>query len=120
MGIPALEDGLFANLLIFDYLYYICVWERKREGKREGKKGREKEREKGREKGKGITKIARVPSCEVGSTVIRDYTVSVTNHKNCMRVPCAGKKPTVVGCGLYPCAMALCARDQTRNGHIAL
>ena len=23
--IPALEDGLFANLLIFDYLYYIYV-----------------------------------------------------------------------------------------------
>ena len=22
LGIPALEDGLFANLLIFDYLYY--------------------------------------------------------------------------------------------------
>ena len=26
MGIPALEDGLFANLLIFDYLYYIFVF----------------------------------------------------------------------------------------------
>ena len=27
MGIPALEDGLFANLLMFDYLYllsYFC------------------------------------------------------------------------------------------------
>ena len=23
MGIPALEDGLFVNLLIFDYLFYI-------------------------------------------------------------------------------------------------
>ena len=38
MGITALEDGLFANLLTFDYLYYICVL---------------KAREKGREKGKG-------------------------------------------------------------------
>ena len=26
LGIPALEDGLFANLLIFDYLYYIFVF----------------------------------------------------------------------------------------------
>ena len=26
MGIPALEDGLFANLLLFDYLYYIFVF----------------------------------------------------------------------------------------------
>ena len=41
LGIPALEDGLFANLLIFDYLYYICF---EREGKREGKNGREKGR----------------------------------------------------------------------------
>ena len=37
LGIPALEDGLFSNLLIFDYLYYIFYKrERKREGKREG------------------------------------------------------------------------------------
>ena len=42
LGIPALEDGLFANWLIFDYLYYSFV---RREGKRE--------REKGKEKGKG-------------------------------------------------------------------
>ena len=70
MGIPALDDGLFANLLFFDYLYYIFVF-----GKTERKKGRDKEREKGMEKEKGIMKIARVPSCEVGSTVIRDYTV---------------------------------------------
>ena len=45
MGLPALEDGLFANLLIFYYLYvfrYFCKG-----------KGREKEREKGREKGRG-------------------------------------------------------------------
>ena len=35
LGIPALKDGLFANLLIFDYLYYIFY---KREGKREGKR----------------------------------------------------------------------------------
>ena len=41
LGIPALEDGLFANLLIFNYLYYIFV---KLEGKREGKKGRGKGR----------------------------------------------------------------------------
>ena len=48
LGIPALEDGLFANLLISDYLYYIFFKrERKREGKREGKKGREKEGKKG-------------------------------------------------------------------------
>ena len=40
MGIPALEDGLFANLLIFEYLYYLfCL-------------GKEKRREKGREKGR--------------------------------------------------------------------
>ena len=46
LGIPALEDGLFANLLIFDYLYHIFLFgKRKREGKREGKKGREKGRE---------------------------------------------------------------------------
>ena len=50
MGIPALEDGLFANLLIFRLLIlYICVWKRKREGKNE----REKEREKGRKGKKG-------------------------------------------------------------------
>ena len=36
MGIPALEDGLFANLLIFDYSYYIFDL-----------KGREKGMEKG-------------------------------------------------------------------------
>ena len=35
LGIPALEDGLFANLLIFDCSYYISF---KREGKREGKR----------------------------------------------------------------------------------
>ena len=43
--------------------------------------GKEKGRQKGRGKGKGEGKgkekgkIARVPSCQVGSTVIRDYTV---------------------------------------------
>ena len=26
MGIPPLEDGLFANLLDFDYLYYIFLF----------------------------------------------------------------------------------------------
>ena len=49
MGIPALEDELFANWLIFDYLYvfrYLCKGkgrERKRKGKREGKREEEKE-----------------------------------------------------------------------------
>ena len=38
LGLPALEDGLFANSLIFDYLHYIFL-------------GREKGREKGRKKG---------------------------------------------------------------------
>ena len=50
MGVPALEDGLFANLFMFDYLWvfrYFC------KGKRREWKGREKEREKGRDKGKG-------------------------------------------------------------------
>ena len=45
LGIPALEDALFANLLIFEYLYYIFFKrEWKREGKREGKKRAEKGR----------------------------------------------------------------------------
>ena len=34
LGIPALEDGPFENLLAFDYLYYILF---KREGEIEGK-----------------------------------------------------------------------------------
>ena len=46
LGIPALENELFANLLIFNYLCYILL---NREGKREG----ERERKKGREKGRG-------------------------------------------------------------------
>ena len=46
LGIAALEDGLFQNLLIFNYL-----WEKGKE--KERKKGREKGREKGKEKGKG-------------------------------------------------------------------
>ena len=40
MGIPALEDGLFANLLIFDCVYvfrYFCKGNG-REGKREEKR----------------------------------------------------------------------------------
>ena len=37
MGIPALEDGLFAILLIFDCLYYIFVFGKVREGKGRGK-----------------------------------------------------------------------------------
>ena len=43
LGLPPLEDGLFANLTIFDYLYYTfcCLGrERKREGKREGRRER--------------------------------------------------------------------------------
>ena len=41
LGIPALEDGLFANLLIFGCLFYIYIfaWKGKgKEGKREGKR----------------------------------------------------------------------------------
>ena len=53
LGIPPLEDGLFANLLIFDYLYYTFVfWEGTGKGKEQGK--RKRERKKGREKGKGL------------------------------------------------------------------
>ena len=33
LGIPALENGLFANLLIFDYLYYTFLCGKEREGK---------------------------------------------------------------------------------------
>ena len=77
MRIPALEDGLFANLLIFYHLCYIFYLgkEKGREKGREKGKGKGKGKAKGREKGKRITKIARVPSCQVGSTVVRDYTV---------------------------------------------
>ena len=39
LGIPALEDGLFANLLIFDYLYYIFL--KVREKRRKKGKGKE-------------------------------------------------------------------------------
>ena len=51
LGIPALEDGFFANLLIFNYLYR----KRKGKGKRKGnEKGREKGREReGKRKGRG-------------------------------------------------------------------
>ena len=46
MGIPALEDGLFANMLIFDYLYvfrYFFVKAREGKGKKEkGKRKKEK------------------------------------------------------------------------------
>ena len=48
IGIPALEDGLFANLLIFDDLYvfrYFC--------KGTGREGKGKEKGKGKGKGKG-------------------------------------------------------------------
>ena len=37
LGIPALEDGLFANLLIFNYLYYIFLCGKGKEGKKEWK-----------------------------------------------------------------------------------
>ena len=50
LGIPALEDGLFAKLVIFHYLYYMFF---KREGKREGKRKLKREGKKGREKGTG-------------------------------------------------------------------
>ena len=55
LSIPALEDGLFANLLIFEYLYYIFF---KREGKRGGKREgqRERKREEKREGKKGTEK----------------------------------------------------------------
>ena len=52
MGIPALEDGLFANLSIYDYLYvfrFFCKG-KGREGKGKGK-GKGKKKGKGREKG---------------------------------------------------------------------
>ena len=55
MGIPALEDELFANLSIFEYLYYIFVFgktEGKRERKREGKGKREGKNDKWEGKGK--------------------------------------------------------------------
>ena len=42
LGIPALEDGLFANFLIFDYLYYIFVFGKGSEGKGKGKGKRER------------------------------------------------------------------------------
>ena len=39
LGIPALEDGLFANLLNFDNLYYVFLKGKgKGKGKREGKR----------------------------------------------------------------------------------
>ena len=55
MGIPALKDGLFAKLLIFDYLYHILLFGKgkgkgKGKGQREGKrKGRGREGKKGTE-----------------------------------------------------------------------
>ena len=62
MGILALEDGLFANLLIFDYLYmfrvfrgFVCKGKgregkgREKEGKMEGKRKRKREEEKEKE-----------------------------------------------------------------------
>ena len=51
MGIPALEYGLFANLLIFDYIFVFGKGtgkgkgKGKRERKRNGKRERKKERE---------------------------------------------------------------------------
>ena len=73
LGITALEDGLFANLLIFDYLYYIFLFGKgKGKGKREG---RRKVKREGKGKGEGSYEDNEGTSCEVGSTVIRDYTV---------------------------------------------
>ena len=37
LGIPPLEDALFENLLIFDYLYYIFCLGREGKGKGKGK-----------------------------------------------------------------------------------
>ena len=66
MGIPALEDELLANLLIFDGLYYIFLFGKgKRKGKGKGK-GKGEGKGNGREKRKGMTNIAREPSCEEG------------------------------------------------------
>ena len=49
LGIPALEDGLFANLLIFDYLYYIFLFGKGRETRGKGKgKGKGRKGEMGR------------------------------------------------------------------------
>ena len=42
LGIPPLEDGLFANLLIFDYVYYTFCFlgrERERRGERRERGG---------------------------------------------------------------------------------
>ena len=51
VGIPALEDGLFANLLIFRLLIlYICVWKGKGKGKMKGKRKGKRE---GKEKRRG-------------------------------------------------------------------
>ena len=51
LGIPALEDGLFANSLTFDYLYYIFL------GREKGKKGRKQGKgETGREKSRTTNK----------------------------------------------------------------
>ena len=52
LSIPPLEDGLFANLLIFDYLYYtffLLEGKGKGKGKREGKREGKTRRTKGRE-----------------------------------------------------------------------
>ena len=41
MGIPSQEDGLFANLLIFDYLYYTFLFGKgKGKGKGKGREGK--------------------------------------------------------------------------------
>ena len=46
LGIPALEDGLFANLLVsIIYIVYLFCWEGKGEGKGKGKGKREGKRE---------------------------------------------------------------------------
>ena len=92
LGIPPLEDGLFANLLIFDYLYYtFCFcWEGKgkRAGKREGQKGREKGREKGKGKREGwcpytTSKIQDITMQDIGDSCncrIQEYVLSPQPH----------------------------------------
>ena len=56
LGIPALENGLFANLLIFDYSYYIFFFGGREQGREKGKgkgKGKREGKRKGNREGKG-------------------------------------------------------------------
>ena len=75
MGIPALENGLFANLLIFDCLYYICLFGKgKRKGKGKGKRNKKRKRKReGKGKREGNYEDRKVTLMR--SSVVRDYTV---------------------------------------------